>query len=154
MSTFPLDPRRFARLFHPAMVKAVQVQSLALAVSEHRAGCWPRTRQEARTDAELEVMTAERDLIVDQSRMLFDFPLPYSLSRLCQARALCSAHRQNPLRTAEPHYALQKGFASLVSVDMLRLIACRSMKAWSCSSVKSSSRPPQDVCSELWRVRP
>ena len=41
---FPLDPCRLERLFHLAMVKAVQVHSLTHAVSEDRAGCWTPTR--------------------------------------------------------------------------------------------------------------
>src|SRR5260370_13213853 len=35
---FPLDPRRFERLFHLAMAKAVDVEGLALAVSDDRTG--------------------------------------------------------------------------------------------------------------------
>ena len=44
LASFPLDPRRFERLFHLTVVEAVEVHSLALAVSEDRTGCWTPTR--------------------------------------------------------------------------------------------------------------
>ena len=45
------------------------------------------------------------------------------------------------LRIAEPQDALQKDFEPFHCSDVLRLIGCRSMKAWSCSSDRSSTLP-------------